>query len=689
MRDRLILARELLNPSGSVFVQISDENVHHVRELMDEVLGPENFVVTILLKKKGSQKGALLESINDYLIWFAKDKTLARDRYQQLYEQVQLDSETIATFRYVELPDGTELTVKELERREELEDGAYSQNPGRILTDFPGARFFTSENLTSGGFRKNQSIVYRYKGRNFDPGIERGNCWKHTAVSDGNSPSGLDRLAESKRLFVGEGQLRFKRYLTDFGHREVTNWWDGIGGAANPLYVVQTTTEIIRRCMLMTTRPGDLVIDPTCGSGTTAYVSEHWGRRWITIDASRVPLALARQRILTSVFPYYELQAESRGPAGGFVFKQRQNRLGEEVGGVVPHVTSSSIANAEPPAEEIFVDRPEIDRSYVRVAGPFCVEATIPTPIDWEGDGEEDSGINTTSHGDFIERMLEVLRRSPVLQLGGGKIVTLYGIRPPAKSLTISAEGMVDADANGRASLRGAIEAAHERSTKALSLSQKPVAIVFGPENGAVSEKLVHEAAREAHLKNYAHLYVIGFSIQANARELIESSADAMGVPSTYVQATPDLMMGDLLKTMRSSQIFSVCGMPEITVKRLPSQEKNEPGRYQVDLIGLDVFDPATMETQHRNGGDVPCWMLDTDYNGLVFHGSQVFFPRTAAWDGLKRALKATHEETVWDHLAGSTSAPFEAGEHAAIAVKVIDDRGNELLVTRSLKELK
>jgi adenine-specific DNA-methyltransferase len=216
--------------------------------------------------------------------------------------------------------------------------------------------------------------------------------------------------------------------------------------------------------------------------------------------------------------------------------------------------------------------------------------------------------------------------------------------------------------------------------------SQRPVALVFGPENGAVSERLVFEGAREAHAKSYTHLYVIGFAIQPNARRLVEDCEEAIGVPATWVAATPDLTMGDLLKNMRSSQIFSVCGLPEVKLRKLAPTAGGSP-RYQVALLGLDVFDPVTMENDHRKGDDVPAWMLDTDYNGLVFHGCQVFFPRTGAWENLKKALKATHDESVWDHLAGTESAPFEAGEHGQIAVKVIDDRGNELLIVRSLAE--
>jgi adenine-specific DNA-methyltransferase len=255
--------------------------------------------------------------------------------------------------------------------------------------------------------------------------------------------------------------------------------------------------------------------------------------------------------------------------------------------------------------------------------------------------------------------MLEVLRLSPLLHVGGGKTVTLQRIRPPAKTQSLSAEAVVAEEA--------------------------PVALVFGPENGAVSERLVYEAAREAHAKGYTHLYVIGFAIQPNARQLVETSDEAVGVPATYVQATPDLMMGDLLKNLRSSQIFSVCGLPEVEVRRCPEPGPDGEIRYEVELIGLDVFDPATMDVMHRRGDDVPAWLLDTDYNGLCFHVSQAFFPRTGAWESLRKALRATHEESVWDHLAGTVSAPFPAGEQRQVAVKVIDDRGNELVVVKAL----
>jgi hypothetical protein len=307
-------------------------------------------------------------------------------------------------------------------------------------------------------------------------------------------------------------------------------------------------------------------------------------------------------------------------------------------------------------------------------------QATVLTPVDYDGDGIEDSGMDLQERGSFIDRMLEVLRQSPVIQLPGNKKLTLKNIRLPAKTLSLSAEALVPAVEIGKPeSIIDLVDWQQEKDGNRLPLSDKPLAIVFGPESGAVSEKLVWEAGREATAKNYSHLLVIGFAIQPNARELVEKSEQTIGIPSTYIQMTPDLMMGDLLKNMRSSQIFSVCGLPDVKIK------KAKDGSYQVELLGLDVFDPSTMEHQPLNGNDVPAWFLDTDYNGPCFHVCQAFFPRTGAWESLKKALKSAYEESVWDHLAGTLSEPFGPGEHKTIAVKVIDDRGNELLVTKEL----
>jgi len=669
MRDRLLLARDLLTPSGSIFVQISDENVHHVRELLDDLYGPENFVNLVPFVKTTGKGAERLDTTVDFLLWYARDienvkfRRLFAERGRYAFEKM---------FTHIELPDGTCRRLT----KEEHESGSLPED----------ARLFKPQGLYNDSGSDEARFPVEYDGQVYVP--PPGYFWR-------TNKHGFDVLKEARRLFGAGRTLYWRQYETDFSYTRITaHWTDTMPSgyaSESSIYVVQTSSKVITRCILMTTDPGDLVLDPTCGSGTTAFCAEHFGRRWITIDTSRVPLALARQRLLTATFPWYELNDESRGPAGGFVYVRKQNKKGEEVGGIVPHITLESIAKNEPPKEEVLPDRPEVDNKITRVTGPFCVEATIPTPVDWEGDGVEDSGaVSAEERGSFVDRMLEVLRKSPVLRLEGNRTVTLRNVRPPAKTLSLSAEALVDATAHGQTpSLQEVVQEAAEKNGKALPLSAKPVAFVFGPENGAVSEKLVYEAAREAHAKGYSHLYVIGFAIQSHARELVEKCLEVVGILATYVQATPDIMMGDLLKNMRSSQIFSVCGLPEVKVRRVKAKTKTKAQSYEVELLGLDVFDPVTMEVQHRKGDDVPAWFLDTDYNALCFHVSQAFFPRTAAWDSLKKALKGEYEERVWDHLAGTVSAPFEAGQHGQVAVKVIDDRGNELLVVKPLSEAK
>lgn len=641
LRDRLLLARDLLASSGSIFVQISDENLHHVREVMDEVFGPTNFSSVITFQKTTGSTTKTIPTTSDYLLWYAKD--IEHIKFRKLYSRQVPGEAGALEYKRVELSDGTLAPISQ-----------FKSNGNLAL---PGsAKIFSTDSIVSKG-GDDPDIELEWQGKKYRLSCKPNRHWKPGV-------EGIKKLWAVGRLLRQEGLRIYKRYFNDFPYRELVHVWADTRGEDDPLYVVQTDKKVIERCILMTTNPGDLVIDPTCGSGTTAYVAEQWGRRWVTADTSRVPLALARQRLLTATFPWYDLKDSDRGPAGGFNYlPEGKSKNPKSIGpGIVPHITLESIANNEPPIEEVLVDRPEVEKGITRVTGPFCVEATIPTPVDWEGDGVEDSGAaSAEAYGSFVDRMLEVLRKSPVLRLEGNKTITFKNVRPPAKTLSLSAEALVT---NGQ---------------------EKPVALVFGPENGAVSEKLVYEAAREAHAKNYTHLYVIGFAIQPNARTLVDKCADVMGVPATYVQATPDLMMGDLLKNMRSSQIFSVCGQPEVQVKRQKEKGKSGDTQYQVELLGLDVFDPITMEVTHRTGEDVPAWFLDTDYNDLCFHVSQAFFPRTSAWDNLKKALKGEYEESVWDHLSGATSAPFQAGEHKQIAVKVIDDRGNELLVVKKL----
>ncbi len=639
LRDRLLLARDLLHPSGSIFVQMSDTNLHHVREVMDEVFGAECFVSQIAFQTTSGFQTKTLATLGDFLLWYAKDPERLKVR-KTFEEQPPVLGEGNA--RWVLLPDGRYRGVSAAERRGEapLPEGARLYKPG----DLQG----------QGAAGKPQPFAFA--GKTYKPGPN--SHWK------ARYPEGLERLAAAGRIHVAANSIQYRRFASDFPYKERGNiWTDTLTGSFTDekLYVVQTNPKVVERCLLMTTDPGDLVFDPTCGSGTTALCAEKWGRRWITCDTARVPLALARQRLLTSAFDFYRLKEPERGPAGGFEYLRRQNARGEEIGGIAPHVTLESIANAEPAKEEVLFDRPEKDPDVTRVSGPFCVEATIPAPADWEdGEGspavpESDGG--SESDGSHVERMIDVLRRSPVIGLGGGRKVRLTHVRRPARTLALSAEAREDGG------------------------EERTVAVVFGPENGAVAQTPVFEAAREAYAKGYARLYVIGFAIEPEARALVEDCEAACGVPATWVSATMDLAMGDLLRNMRSSQIFSVCGLPDARLEKAGEDE------YRVTLLGLDVFDPVEMDSDHRAGSDVPAWFLDTDYDGLCFHVRQAFFPRTSAWSDLKRSLRGAFDEGVWERLAGTVSAPFRAGAHARVAVKAIDDRGNELMVVKPLSE--
>jgi adenine-specific DNA-methyltransferase len=666
MRDRLMVGRDLLTQSGSIFVQISDENLHHLRELLDEVFGSENYAGQIAFFKTSSQSTTAIPSVCDFLLVYAKDiKRLKLRPLQRLKEPGEIGAKQYTSIFSADFKEMRPMTDEEIAGTEAIPSG------WRVGALGP---------ISSQGFQESRSKPYSFRGTSVP--CPKNRHWSYDPLPGGE----MDRLAAMNRLWLSGTNLRTVLLLDDNPTTTLDNIWLDTGTGSfteEQLYVVQTADKVLQRCILMCTDPGDLVLDPTCGSGTTAYIAEQWGRRWITCDTSRVPLALARQRLLCATFSWFELQDDARGPAAGFVYKRKQNRKGIEVGGIVPHNTLKTIANSEPPDEEVLVDRPEKDNSITRVTGPFCVEATIPTPMEWD---EDVPGIEADNTGTFPERMMEVLRRSPVLRLEGNRTLTLKNVRRPAKSLSLSAEALVDATAEGQtASLADAMQEAAEKSGLTLPLSARPVAFVFGPENGAVSIRLVEEAAREAYQKSYTHLYVIGFAIQPNAREAVEVCEQVSGIPATYVQATPDLMMGDLLKNMRSSQIFSVCGLPEIEVRNAEHKEGEPNGRKQVELLGLDVFDPVTMEVSHSPGDNVPAWFLDSDYNGMCFRVSQAFFPRTSEWDKLKKALKGEFEDAVWEHLAGTVSAPFEPGEQKKIAVKVIDDRGNELLVVRAL----
>ena len=636
LRDRLMLARELLSESGSIFVQISDDNVHHVREVLDEVF-PRGFVSQISFQTTSGFESSTLPTVGDFLLWYSKDK--GKVLYNKVFQPQPVELGK-GNARWVLLPDGSCRGVTAAERRGEAEIPE-------------GARLYKPDNIQSQGASKDPQPL-EYLGKTYNPGAN--SHWK------ANYPEGMERLAAAGRIHVAKNSIQYVRFADDFPFQQIGSiWTDTITGnfTDDKIYVVQTGFKVIERCIHMTTEPGDLVLDITCGSGTSAVAAEHWGRRWITVDTSRVPIALARQRLLTSAFPWYKLKEPGKGPAGGFVYERKQNRKGEEVGGLVPRIKLESIANDEDPKIETLVDYAEVNPKITRVCGPFTVEATIQAATNMVEEEQLDTAQSrSSSPRAYLDRMIEVLRQSKSLRLPGNIALELESVRPLADREYLHAEAVAR---NG---------------------DEKMIAIAFGPEDGAIGSEYVFNASMEAMQQGFQQLFLFGFAIQAKAREML----DKLKIPTTYVSVTPDVVMSDLLKTSKSSEIFSITGLPDVTLEKVKARKGDMP-LYRAVIKGLDIFRPDTMETEEISAENLPCWMLDTDYNGMAFYASQVFFPKTSAWENLKKSLKGRFEDSVWSHLAGTVSEPFTLGEKRRIAVKVIDERGNELMVVKSADE--
>lgn len=597
LRNRLLLARELLADTGSVFIQISDENVHHIRELCDEIFGVSNYCRTINVSKTSGMGSTLLPTTHDYLIWYAKDiKTM---KYRQLF-----------------LPKGKNDAQAALFNQSD-EKGIFR------LSDLTGQ----NNNVASCLFE------YEFDEKKFKLPASR--QWKTNLV-------GMDRLKSAGRIYSTGTNIYYKRYYDDFAYKALTTEWNDTasgGFTEEKIYVVQTNIKVIQRCMLMTTDPGDLVLDITCGSGTTAYVAEQWGRRWITCDTSRVAIALAKKRLMTSTFDYYHLAHEEQGVSSGFVYKN------------APHIKLKNFTTNEPISNEILYDQPEVDKYKVRITGPFTVEALpapVVKPLDDLSEADEDVSAKQT---DWRDQLLA----TGILGRGGHRL-EFSRVEPMSGTKFLQAEA----------------ETKEETPRRAV--------ICFAGETKPLDSRMVAMAMDEAETLRPAPKLIIFAAFQFDpeaAKDIDEMNWP--GVTLLKAQMNTDLMTEDLKKKRSSDQSFWLVGQPDVELIR----DGRSKSRYKVKVNGFDYYDVKKGTIESGSTSRIAMWMLDTDYDGMCIEPKQVFFPMGGSkdgWNKLAKTLKAEIDQDLIEQYAGNESLWFTVQPNSRIAVKIIDDRGIESL---------
>ncbi|TAJ70433.1 MAG: site-specific DNA-methyltransferase [Phenylobacterium sp.] len=682
LRDRLTAMRELLSESGSIFVQIGDENVHRVRAVMDEVFGAENYVLAIAAQTTGSQAGSFIQATNDYILWYSKQRKQTESKFRPLF-----------------VP------------RKKGEDEQPSANP-----------------LTSDGVRPDSTVSYTFQGKTYHPGAK--NHWKVL-------PRGLDRVAKADRLIAQNTQIRFAFFHSDYPVTRLNGVWADLGGATDKVYVVQTTRKLIERCILMATDPGDLVLDPTCGSGTTAYVAEQWGRRWITIDTSRVALALARTRLMSARYPWYLLADSRDGRAKEAALTQtipseteshddiRQGFVYERV----PHITLGEIANnpliddvwekwqvvleplraelnaaagetwehwqiprelpatahvsaVKPHAEwwkariarqrdmddairarsapEHLYDKPYVDPARVRVAGPFTVESLSPHRVLPAGeeelietfdaaDGKRAAADADLAGTDFAAIVIDYLRAEGVKQQARDDRITFESITPwPGNFLGAAAT-----------------------FSEGESGPQRRAAILIGPEYGTIGRQDLIAAAREAVDNRFDVLIACAFNFDAHSSEL----GSLGGLTILKARMNPDMHMSEELKNTGRGNMFVVFGEPDVEIIDDGGPE------LRVKVKGIDVFDPNTGDIRSSDTKGIAAWFIDTDYNEESFFVRHAYFlGANDPYKNLKTALQAEIDPDAWATLYSDTSRPFPRPAGRRIAVKVINHFGDEVM---------
>jgi len=704
LRDRLTVARDLLTDSGSIFIQIGDENVHRVRAVMDEVFGDDNFLALIVVKKTSAPTDKFVPTVSDFIVWYAKSKNFAK--YRQLNLTKGVGEVGGSQYVWIEDEDG-------LERKLSKEERAF---PNIVPKN---GKIFAASDASSSHEYSLGKVPVDFRGKSYTP---RNRYWS-------TSPDGMARARMASRLILSGTTLFYKRYLSDFPVMALSNiWTDTSSSFGERLYVVQTTEKTIERCILMATDPGDLVLDPTCGSGTTAYVAEQWGRRWITIDTSRVALALARARIMGARYPYYLLADSREGQIKEAEITQTAPSSQPVHGNIrhgfvyerVPHITLKSIANnaeidviwekwqetLEPLREslnsalkkdwqeweiprdaddewpddvkkthadwwqaridrqkeidasikakaefEYLYDKPYADNKKVRVAGPFTVESLSPHRILGvdENDNLIDPQKQRKDHPEqgFEQMIMENLR--------------IAGVQQAHKEDKISFTSLVPWPGNHVCAEGHYLEGE----------TQKRAAIFIGPEFGTVSRPDLVLAAREAGDAGFDVLISCAFNYEAFASEF-----NSLGrIPVLKARMNADLHMSDDLKNTGKGNLFVIFGEPDIEILT------DTDNRIRVKVNGVDVFDPSTGEVRSDGSDGIACWFIDTDYNGESFFVRHAYFlGANDPYSSLKTTLKAEINQEAWETLHSDNSRPFEKPKSGLIAVKVINHLGDEVM---------
>ena len=627
MRDRLLLGRDLLTDSGSCFVQISDENVHLVRSIMDEIFGRENFVSLISFTTSSGFSTKTISRVGDYLVWYAKDKE--NIKYHKLFSFKSGLERGDDVYKNIELPNGDRraMTAKECAG----------------VTSLPNnCKIFRYGDLQSQG-SATEDTPFEFEDATYRPRQNR-----HWTA---RYPDGMHNLKKARRLAISGNSLCYVRYIDDYPVQQITNMWSAQMAESNKSYVVQTSPKVIQRCMLMTTDPGDVVFDPTCGSGTTACVAEQWGRRWITCDTSRVSLTLAKQRLMTAHFDYYTLAQPQEGIGSGLKYK------------TVPHITLKSIAHNEAAPTETLYDQPECDNGKARVTGPFTVEA-VPAPYVKSFDELEqapsartitDNSIIQSDRAHQLREWCDILRDSGVRTIKGDSI-KFSRMEIKADTYYIHAEG----------------ETVPQKSVP------QTVLVHFGPKYSPLGTRAVEEAWKEARFLQPDILLFCAFRFDPEATKNINKMSTMSGNTQLLTaNMNDDMLTDDLRKKQSGGDSFWLVGQPDVTTHAQPN------GHITVEVCGFDYYNPDPKEKKVESGGtkDIAMWMLDTDYNGRSLYPRQVFFPianNKQNWDRLAKNLKAQIDHDKITAYHGTTSLPFVPGEQ--IAVKIIDTRGIESL---------